>query len=96
MPKEELHREIDALRKQMAEEQSRPRESGDPPTLDESDEQVAEEEIPTQEGFPDFMGLQPHLEELFESMEQELKELPAMTAVALFGLGVIFGRLLSR
>jgi len=33
---------------------------------------------------------------LLESLGHDLKKVPAMTAVALFGLGVIFGRLVSK
>ncbi len=95
MPKADLIREIEALRSQVAELQSELRDKGDSAPSDESAKQVVEKEAITEEEFTDFTGLQSQLEGLFGSLD-DLKKVPAMTALALFGLGVIFGRLLSK
>ncbi len=96
MAKEDLIREIEALRNQVAELQSELRESEDPPISGKSEKPMEGEERLAGEEFPDFTGLQSKLEELLESLGHDLKKVPAMTAVALFGLGVIFGRLVSK
>ena len=96
MPKEDLIREIDALRSQVAELQSELRKSENPPISVKSEKPMEAEEIAAEEEFPDFTGLQSQVEELFESLGHDLKKVPAVTAVELFGLGVIFGRLASK
>lgn len=96
MPKEELYRELHALKKQVADLQSRPQQEVDPKISEEAGEQKADEEASTVDQFPNLKDLQPHFEELLGSLEQDLKDIPAMAAVAIFGLGILFGRLLSR
>ena len=95
MPKADLIREIEALRSQVAELQSELRDRGDSVPSDESAKQLVEKEAITEEEFTDFTGLQSQIEGLFGSLD-DFKKVPAMTALALFGLGVIFGRLLSK
>jgi hypothetical protein len=96
MPKKDLIREIEALRSQVAELQSELRESENPPISGKAEKPMEAEEIAEEEEFSDFTGLQSKLEELLESLGHDLKKVPAMTAVALFGLGVILGRLVSK
>ena len=96
MPKEDLIREIEALRRQVAELQSELRESEAPPISGKSEKPMEAEEIPAEEEFPDFTGFQSQVEELFKSLGHDLEKVPTVTAVALFGLGVIFGRLVSK
>jgi protein subunit release factor A len=38
--------------------------------------------------------IQGQFDQLFEHLEQEIKDLPAVTTLAVFSLGVLFGRLL--
>ena len=38
--------------------------------------------------------LKGQFDQLFEQLEQEIKDLPAITTLAVFSLGVLFGRLL--
>jgi ElaB/YqjD/DUF883 family membrane-anchored ribosome-binding protein len=40
--------------------------------------------------------LREKIEEFVDLMEQDLKQVPVTTAVAIFGLGVLFGRLMPR
>ena len=44
----------------------------------------------------DFFQLREKLEECAELLQQDLKQIPATTAVAIFALGVLMGRLMSR
>lgn len=42
----------------------------------------------------DDAELKGQFDQLFEHLEQEIKDLPAVTTLAVFSLGVLFGRLL--
>lgn len=42
----------------------------------------------------DDVELKSHFDQLFEQLEHEIKDLPAITTLAVFSLGVLFGRLL--
>jgi hypothetical protein len=42
----------------------------------------------------DDAELKGQFDQLFEQLEQEIKDLPAITTLAVFSLGVLFGRLL--
>lgn len=42
----------------------------------------------------DDPALKGQFDQLFEHLEQEIKDLPAITTLAVFSLGVLFGRLL--
>ena len=44
----------------------------------------------------DISKIRENLEEFMGLLEQDLKQVPVTTAVAIFGLGVLFGRLLPR
>ena len=44
----------------------------------------------------DLAKIRESLEEFMELLEQDLKQVPVTTAVAIFGLGVLFGRLMPR
>lgn len=96
MQKGDLFREIEALRSQVAKLQADKREDRDARESDEQEKPRESGDATETHEFLDFTGLQPHLEELIHSVELELKEIPAATAVAIFALGVLFGRLLYR
>ena len=44
----------------------------------------------------DISKIRESLEDFMDLLEQDLKQVPVTTAVAIFGLGVLFGRLLPR
>ncbi len=47
-----------------------------------------------QAAVADDAELKGQFDQLFEQLEQEIKDLPAITTLAVFSLGVLFGRLL--
>jgi hypothetical protein len=47
-----------------------------------------------QAAVADDAELKGQFDQLFEHLEQEIKDLPAITTLAVFSLGVLFGRLL--
>ena len=88
MGKASLEREIQELRKQLA-------------LMTEREASRAEAaEAANDEGLPDEEGnlsiLRAKLEEFMGTLHQDLREIPATTAVGIFALGVLMGRLLPR
>jgi hypothetical protein len=96
MPKEDLSREIEALRSQVADLQSQCGAIKEPAGAGESEMPVEEASPSDKTELFDFKGIQPHLEELIQELEREFKDLPAMPAIAIFALGILVGRFLSR
>lgn len=47
-----------------------------------------------QAAVADDAEIKGQFDQLFEQLEQEIKDLPAITTLAVFSLGVLFGRLL--
>ena len=83
---EELRKQIKELTSQQpakrASAKSPPKESEPPATPKDA------------EG--EFSQFHEKLEEFAELMQQDLKQIPATTAVAIFALGVLMGRLMSK
>lgn len=44
----------------------------------------------------EFSDVKDKIEEFADLLQQELKQIPTMTAVAIFALGVLMGRIISR
>ena len=84
MGKASLEREVQELRKQV--ELLTDREG--------SRDEV--EELPEDEGSSDEEHLRGKLEEFMGTLQKDLREIPATTAVGIFALGVLMGRLLPR
>jgi len=103
MTGEDMHKELEQLRaevaalsaarasKQAAEAQSdtAPIES-QTPEMDEVSGIIEN----AQAAVADDAELKGQFDQLFEHLEQEIKDLPAITTLAVFSLGVLFGRLL--
>ena len=89
----ECEAEIEELRKQLKElgsQQPAKQKSGESPPKES--ESAATEEVAEGE----FSQFREKLEEFAELMQQDLKQIPATTAVAIFALGVLMGRLMSK
>ena len=88
MGKASLERELKELRKQVAlmaeREESRV----------EAEEPSEDEEVGDEEG--NLSILRGKLEEFMGTLHQDLRDIPATTAVGIFALGVLMGRLLPR
>lgn len=82
----ELKRQMEALMSR----QSAQEEGAD--TAPESKEPTATKK----KAGAELSKLHEKLEEFMGLLEQDLKQVPVTTAVAIFGLGVLFGRLLPR
>ena len=103
MTGDDMHKELEQLRaevaalsaarasKQAAEAQS---EKGplEPPASDTDDADGIIEQA--REAVAENAELKGEFDLLFEHLEQEIKDLPAVTTLAVFSLGVLFGRLL--
>jgi hypothetical protein len=88
MAKASLEREVQELRKQVE-------------LLTDREEPRDEvEEAPEDEGSSDedlnLSHLRGKLEEFMGTLQKDLQEIPATTAVGIFALGVLMGRLLPR
>lgn len=82
----ELKKQLDELRARQAaqEENMRPPAEETTPIADEK------------EASAEFSQLRDKLEEFTDLLQQDLKQIPTTTAVAIFALGVLFGRLMPR
>ena len=93
---EQLRAEVAALSaarasKQAAEAQSE-KSPVEPPASDADDADGIIEQA--REAVAENAELKGEFDQLFEHLEQEIKDLPAVTTLAVFSLGVLFGRLL--
>ena len=89
MEKANLEREVQELRRQievLSAKKSDEAKAGD---------SVADAGAST-ETESDLGVVQAKIEQLLESLKQDLREVPATTAVGIFALGVLLGRLLPR
>ena len=88
MGKASLEREVQELRKQVAlmAEQGKTRSDAGEPSADEG--------LSDEEG--NMSVLRAKLEEFMGTLHKDLQEIPATTAVGIFALGVLMGRLLPR
>jgi len=84
-----LEDEVQELRKQVellaAKKATPDREQEIPKTEDQADDEVK-----------DLSSLRAKLEEFMGTLEHDLQQVPATTALGIFALGVLMGRLLPR
>jgi len=106
MSNEEMQKELESLRSEVASlSKARARERKKEPKKAKAEEEtppaaesgVAEaasvvEAAAIDVNDPDVV--QTHMDNLLEQLEREIKDLPAVTTLAVFSLGVLFGRLL--
>jgi hypothetical protein len=103
MTGDDMHKELEQLRaevaalsaarasKQAAEAQSE-KSPVEPPASDADDaDGIIGQAREAVAGNAELKG---EFDQLFEHLEQEIKDLPAVTTLAVFSLGVLFGRLL--
>ncbi len=88
MGKASLEREVQELRKQV-ELLTDPEGSRDEVEEPPEDEESSDEDLKLSQ-------LRGKLEEFMGTLQQDLREIPATTAVGIFALGVLMGRLLPR
>ena len=98
MSNDDLHRDMRAMRDQLAEASAARRAAKPEATATPAPEQAvpgpsAVEETGTEE---EVATLQSELDKLLESLDKELAEIPTATAIGIFALGVLLGRLLPR
>ena len=93
MAKQDCGPEILELKKQMEElmaQQAANKEKAESaPEEKEKTTTVAEDES-------EFSEIKDKIEEFADLLQQELKQIPTMTAVAIFALGVLMGRIISK
>jgi hypothetical protein len=93
MAKQDCGPEILELKKQMEElmaQQAANKEKAESaPEEKEKTTTVAEDE-------GEFSEIKDKIEEFADLLQQELKQIPTMTAVAIFALGVLMGRIISK
>ena len=106
MSNEEMQKELESLRSEVASlSKARARERKKEPET----AKAAEDSPPAAESgvaeaasvveaaaidVNDPDAVQTHMDNLLEQLEREIKDLPAVTTLAVFSLGVLFGRLL--
>lgn len=90
MTERDLEAEIAELRKQV-EELLAQRQAAAEPSAEEHEEAAPE-------GAPgDELGqLRGKLEQFLDLLQEDMREMPATSAVAIFALGILLGRLLKR
>ena len=93
MAKQDCGPEILELKKQMEElmaQQAANKEKA------ESAPEKKEKTATVDEDAGEFSEIKDKIEEFADLLEQELKQIPTMTAVAIFALGVLMGRIISK
>jgi len=93
MAKQDCGPEILELQKQMEElraQQAMQEEKMEPPHEKEASD-AGEKDT-----HSELTQLREKLEEFADLLQQDLKQIPTTTAVAIFALGILFGRLMSR
>ena len=96
MAKKKSESEIDALQQEVkklgARGPTQKKNAEKPPEEPSKDEKTGKEKVAGSE--------QPELREKIEEfaglLQEELNQIPAMTAIAIFALGFVFGRLMSK
>lgn len=103
MAGEDMHKELEQLRAEVAalsaaraSKQATDAQPETPPVETQTSEQDEVSDIieHAQAAVEADAELKGHFDQLFEQLEQEIKDLPAITTLAVFSLGVLFGRLL--
>jgi hypothetical protein len=98
MSDDDLRRDMRAMRAQLA-ESSAARTAATP---DDTGASPPEQPAPGPSPVPDsdaeeeIATLQDELDKLLENLDNELSDIPTATAVGIFALGVLLGRLLPR
>jgi hypothetical protein len=103
MSGDDMHKELEQLRaevaalssarasKQAADTQPETSPAEQQPTGSDEVNSIIENAQAAVAADADLTG---QFDQLFEQLEQEIKDLPAITTLAVFSLGVLFGRLL--
>jgi cell division septum initiation protein DivIVA len=103
MSGDDMHKELEQLRaevaalssarasKQAADTQPKTSPDEQQPTGSDEVNNIIENAQAAVAADADLTG---QFDQLFEHLEQEIKDLPAITTLAVFSLGVLFGRLL--
>jgi len=102
MSNEEMQKELESLRSEVAslskararEQKKAKAEEETPPAAESGVAEAASvvEAAAIDVNDPDVV--QTHMDNLLEQLEREIKDMPAVTTLAVFSLGVLFGRLL--
>jgi hypothetical protein len=97
MSDDDLRRDMREMRAQLAESSAARKAATPAPTRASPPEETAREpDLPEDTSEEDVTRLQSELDKLLESLDNELSEIPTATAVGIFALGVLLGRLLPR
>lgn len=96
MAKKKSESEIDALQQEVknlgARGPTQKKNAEKPPEEPSKDEKTGKEKVDSDE----YSELRNKIEEFADLMKEELNQIPATTAIAIFALGFVFGRLMSR
>ena len=98
MSDDDLRRDMRAMRAQLA-ESSAARKAATPEATGASPPGAPVPEpspVPDSDAEEEIATLQGELDKLLESLDTELSEIPTATAIGIFALGVLLGRLLPR
>jgi len=103
MAGDDMHKELEQLRAEVAalstarasKKASETQVKNDPKGLPPSEaEEVSEIIGNARDAVEEDAELKGQFDQLFDQLEHEIKDLPAITTLAVFSLGVLFGRLL--
>ena len=88
MSNETMHQELERLRKEVAAlSQARQEKRAEPPPEEE-------EALPTPQPAEDDQATKNQVEELMKLLQDEIRDMPTITTVAVFALGILVGRFL--
>ncbi len=98
MSDDDLRKDMREMRAQLAESSAARKAASPEATRASPPEEPAREPDLTEDAHTeeDVTRLQSELDKLLESLDNELSEIPTATAVGIFALGVLLGRLLPR
>ena len=93
---ESLRAEVAALSKARAEERKQPPKQEPEPSPAASTAQVTAAAVVDAAGIDidDPEAVQGHMDKLLAQLEHEIRDMPTITTLGVFSLGVLFGRLL--
>jgi hypothetical protein len=105
MSNEEMQKELESLRAEVAtmskaraaERKKKPKPEAAKETPPATDEIIAEAATVVDAAAIDVNdsdAVQSQIDKMLEQLEREIKDMPAVTTLAVFSLGVLFGRLL--